>query len=167
MEASGRGKVQLRGYYPGVVGKITEIHALYYHEKWGFDVTFEIQVGQELSDFMGHFTEGRDGFWVATIDGEFAGSIAIDGREAVEEGARLRWFIVSPKFQGGALGQRLIREAISHCRERGFNRIYLWTFEGLDAARSLYEKSGFHLSEEHDVHQWGQDIREQKFELEL
>jgi len=38
---------------------------------------------------------------------------------------------------------------------------------GLNAARRAYEKSGFRLCEEHDVAQWGQQIREQKFELGL
>jgi len=42
-------EVKLTGYFPGVVGKITEQHAIYYYENWGFDVSFETQVGKELS----------------------------------------------------------------------------------------------------------------------
>jgi len=72
--------VELKGYYPGVVGKIIQLHAEYYFEKWGFDVSFETQEGKELSEFIRDFKEGRDGFWVAQINGVFAGSIAIDGR---------------------------------------------------------------------------------------
>ena len=30
--------VELKGYYPGVVGKIIQLHAVYDHENWGFDV---------------------------------------------------------------------------------------------------------------------------------
>ena len=43
-------EIKLHGYYPGVVGKITEIHAVFYNENWGFDVSFETQVGSELSE---------------------------------------------------------------------------------------------------------------------
>jgi GNAT superfamily N-acetyltransferase len=161
------GGLELTGYYPGVVGKITEIHATYYYENWGFDVSFETQVGRELSEFMLDFEENRDGFWVARIKGEFAGAVAIDGRETEEEGARLRWFIVPPDLQGRGVGGALIRRAVDFCRGANFRKIYLWTFEGLDEARSLYEREGFRLSQEHEVYQWGQDIREQKFELDL
>ena len=167
MKASKLGGLQLTGYYPGVVGKITEIHATYYHENWGLDISFETQVGRELSEFMSDFEQYRDGFWVATIDGEFSGAVAIDGSETEGEGARLRWFIVLPKFQGRGIGGTLIKRAIDFCKEVGFKKVYLWTFEGLDEARSLYERMGFRLSEEHRVHQWGQNIKEQKFQLDL
>ena len=167
MEEPELGGLQVTGYYPGVVGKITEIHATYYYENWGFDVSFETQVGRELSEFIMDFEEGKDGFWVATIDGEFAGAIAIEGSEADKEGARLRWFIVPPEFQSRGVGGTLIKRAIDFCREANFRKVYLWTFDGLDEARSLYEREGFRFFQEHDVHQWGQDIKEQKFLLDL
>ena len=75
-------KVLIRGYYPGVVGKITELHAVYYHEHWGFDASFETQVGRELSIFVNEFDEERDGLWVATVGGKFAGAVAIDGHNS-------------------------------------------------------------------------------------
>jgi hypothetical protein len=37
----------------------------------------------------------------------------------------------------------------------------------LNAARKLYEAADFRLCEEHEVAQWGQTIKEQKFELTL
>jgi GNAT superfamily N-acetyltransferase len=157
----------LTGFFPGVIGKVTELHAVYYYENWGFDVTFETQVGRELSEFIGSFKADRDGFWAATCAGAFVGAIAIDGRKGMTEGARLRWFIVAPGFQGRGVGKRLIQEAIQFCREARYGRVYLWTFQGLDAARSLYEREGFTLAVEHDVDQWGRNITEQMFVLDL
>ena len=29
-------KIKLEGYYPGVIGKIIELHAIYYYENWNF-----------------------------------------------------------------------------------------------------------------------------------
>ena len=58
--------IEISGYYPGAVGKITEIHAVYYHENWGFDVSFETQVGRELSEFVSRFEEERDGLWAVS-----------------------------------------------------------------------------------------------------
>jgi len=167
LTASPEGKIEFRGYFPGAIGMITEAHAVYYHEHWGFDVSFETQVGRELSEFIADFRESRDGIWVATVDGRFAGSAAIDGREASSEGARLRWFIVVPTFQGTGMGKALLTRTVDFCREQAYPRAYLWTFKGLDAARAIYEREGYRLCEEHVLDQWGQNITEQKFELDL
>jgi GNAT superfamily N-acetyltransferase len=158
---------KFHGYYPGVVGKITEIHAVYYEEHWGFDVSFETQVARELSEFISNFDDDRDGFWAASKNGKFAGAVAIDGQMVDTEGARLRWFIVAPELQNAGLGKKLISEAVEFCKKKKFPKVYLWTFEGLDAARRLYERENFRLSEAHDVDQWGRHIKEQKFELIL
>jgi GNAT superfamily N-acetyltransferase len=157
----------LTGYFPGAIGKITELHAKYYHDNWGLDVSFETQVGGELSEFISRFEEHKDGFWVATVAGEFAGSIAIDGKQANVQEARLRWLIVEPAFQGRGIGRLLLKESLDFCKNAGYKRIFLWTFKGLDSARLLYERVGFQLREEHDVKQWGRDITEQLFEMNL
>jgi GNAT superfamily N-acetyltransferase len=158
--------IEISGYYPGVVGKITEIHAVYYHEHWGFDVSFETEVGKELAEFVDRFDPDRDGLWVATKNGRFAGAIAIDGRNAYTDGVRLRWFIVVPEFQKSGIGKELILQAIDFCKQKGYPKVFLWTFEGLTKARRLYEAVNFRLCEEKEIAQWGRTIKEQKFELE-
>ncbi|MBN2686806.1 MAG: GNAT family N-acetyltransferase [Deltaproteobacteria bacterium] len=158
-------ELRLTGYSPGVVGKITELHAVYYHQNWGFDASFETQVGRELSEFVRDFKEERDGLWIAWRSSVFAGAVAIDGHRADAEGARLRWFIVDPESQGSGIGGALLRTAIAFCNGKGYRPIYLWTFQGLNAARSLYRRHGFVLTEENAVDQWGQRIIEQKYEL--
>ena len=50
--------VRFTGYVPGVVGKITEVHGIYYYENWGLDVSFETEVGRELSEFVDRFRPG-------------------------------------------------------------------------------------------------------------
>lgn len=159
--------VILQGYLPGVIGRIAEAHAVYYHRHWGFDASFETQVAAELSAFVAAYDPPRDGLWTAAHGDRMVGSIAIDGREAFTAGARLRWFLVQPEGQGAGVGTRLAEAAVDFCRQRGYPRVFLWTFQGLAAARHLYEKCGFALCEEHDVAQWGRRIREQKFELKL
>ncbi|MBN2177899.1 MAG: GNAT family N-acetyltransferase [Deltaproteobacteria bacterium] len=158
--------MEITGYYPGVIGRITELHATYYHDNWNLDMTFETQVGRELSEFIDHFHPERDGLWIAKIAGAFAGSVAIGGAET-EGVARLRWFIVAPGLQGRGIGGELLRTAISSSRKRKYEKIYLWTFKGLDRARSLYESEGFILLKEKNVHQWGIDLTEQMFTLRL
>ena len=157
----------LTGYYPGVIGQLTTLHAVYYHTHWGFDRSFETQVGRELSDFMARFQPQRDGFWAIAPRRTLAGAVAIDGRLRESEGARLRWFIVDPDGRKQGFGRLLLGRAVQFCRAAGCRRVFLWTFEGLQAARRLYEKTGFRLTEEHRLDQWGQQINEQRFDLAL
>jgi len=159
--------IEFHGYYPGVVGRIIELHAIYYYENWGFDVTFETQVGRELSEFVSKFDKNRDGLWVVTQKMEFAGALAIDGRHAFTEGVRLRWFIVEPKFQNFGIGKSLIKKAVEFCEKKRYPKVYLWTFKGLESARRIYEAADFRQCEESDVFRWGQNIKEQKYELAL
>ncbi|MBW1672985.1 MAG: GNAT family N-acetyltransferase, partial [Deltaproteobacteria bacterium] len=105
------GELKFIKCFPGIVGKITEEHAIYYYENWGLDISFETQVGRELSEFLREFQEDRDGLWTATVAGGFAGSIAIDGRNESKEGSRLRWFIITPRFHNCGIGKTLLRKS--------------------------------------------------------
>ena len=157
----------VKGYTPGSIGRVAELHGTYYHKHWGFGPFFEARVATDLSEFIKRYDEGRDGFWTASLEGRVEGSIAIDGANAEMKGAHLRWFILSDILRGQGIGSRLIDIAIGFCRDKGFKRVYLWTFEGLDAARHLYEKTGFELLEQVKGTQWGKEVNEQRFELQL
>ncbi len=161
------GEVKLCGYIPGAIGRVTELHATYYNEHWGFDLNFESQVAMELSEFLIRFDEVYDGFWVATLDGLIVGSVAIDGSNSSTEGARLRWFITVPEYQGRGIGKALLWEAIKFCKRADLSPVYLWSFAGLDAARHLYEECGFTLCKEHKDNRWGNIVTHQMFKLEL
>ena len=157
--------VTFSGYIPGAIGRIVELHATYYHKHWGFGLFFESKVARDLSEFLGRRNEAQDGFWVAHIEGEMVGSIAIDGTHHGGKGAHLRWFIVAPERQGQGVGNRLLGEAITFCKDKEFCNVTLWTFAGLDAARHLYEKDGFKLCEQREGNQWGKKVAEQRFDL--
>lgn len=155
------------GYIPGSIGRVAELHGAYYHANWKFGLFFEAKVAVELSEFLKRYDERRDGFWTARVDGRVEGSIAIDGIHAEREGAHLRWFIVSDAIRGKGAGNRLIDTGMAFCRGKGYPSVYLWTFDGLGAARHLYEKAGFRLVEEHKGIRWGTEVREQRFECFL
>jgi len=157
----------IRGYIPGSLGRVAELHGTYYHQHWGFGLFFEAKVATELAAFLGRYDEQKDGFWTALVGGRIEGSITIDGVYAAAEGAHLRWFIISDGLRGKGAGNQLMNAAMDFCRSRGYSRVYLWTFEGLNAARHLYEKTGFRLVEQRKGSQWGREVNEQRFELEL
>lgn len=155
------------GYAPGSLGRVAELHGTYYHKQWNFGLFFEAKVASELAEFLKRYDAQRDGFWTASIAGRVDGSITIDALHADTEGAHLRWFIMSDALRGAGVGNQLIDAAIDHCRRSGYSQVYLWTFEGLDAARHLHEKVGFKLVEHRRGTKWGTELSEQRFELQL
>ena len=154
------------GYVPGAIGRVAEMHALYYHRDWGFGMFFEAKVASELSEFLSRYDPERDGFWTVCVNGRVEGSITIDAIHADSKGAHLRWFILSSALRGKGVGNLLMEKAVELCRDRGYSRIYLWTFEGLGPARHLYEKFGFTIAEQREGTQWGKQVNEQRFVLD-
>jgi len=153
------------GYIPGSIGRISELHGAYYHDHWGFGLYFEAKVATELSEFLQRYDKNSDGIWIATVNGRVEGSVIIDGIHTENEGAHLRWFIISDTLRGKGVGRKLINRAIDFCKSKGYKTIYLWTFEGLDAARHLYGELGFELIKQQSGVHWGIEVTEQYFEL--
>jgi len=155
-----------KGYIPGCIGRICELHSRYYNNLVGFGLPFESKVARELAEFCTRYDDHRDGLWLAIYDGQVHGSIAIDALHADGEGVHLRWFITSDEIRGGGTGTALLSAAMDFCKIRSYQQVYLWTFAGLNSARHLYEKFGFQLVHQQRGAQWGLEVDEQRFELE-
>jgi GNAT superfamily N-acetyltransferase len=134
------------GYLPGAIGRIVELHGVYYAAHWGFGAFFEARMARELAEFVGRFDPQHDGLWTAVVAARIEGSIAIDGSRARDGEAHLRWFILDEGQRGQGTGRRLLDAAVGFCRRCAHRRITLWTFSGLDPARRLYEQAGFRLA---------------------
>ena len=151
------------GYRPGAIARCVEMHALYYARTAGFGQLFEAQVAAGMAEFSGRLDRPCNRLWLATRSGRVVGTVAIDGEDMGPGIAHLRWFIVDDEIRGEGIGRRLISEALAFCDRQGFAETQLWTFQGLDAARHLYEAHGFGLAEERRGRQWGEDVMEQRF----
>jgi GNAT superfamily N-acetyltransferase len=79
----------------------------------------------------------------------------------------LRWFITSDAIRGRGMGRQLLAQALAFCQQKAYPRVHLSTFEGLHAARHLYEKAGFQLMHQAPGQQWGVQVNEQVFECKL
>jgi GNAT superfamily N-acetyltransferase len=154
------------GYVPGSIGRLVELHGRYYARDWRFGCYFEAKIANELGDLLTRLDAARDGFWVAVDGDEVVGGIAIDG-SGEPDAARLRCFIVDDAHRGKGLGEQLMRTALDFCRTSGHRRVFLTTFAGLDAARKLYERHGFVLTEERPDRTWGVEVTEQRFDLRI
>lgn len=153
----------LSGYRPGVIGRAVDMHAAFYARTAGFGQVFESRIAAGLADFTARLDNPRNGLWVAVQSGRIVGTIAIDGEDMAPEAAHLRWFIVEDGRRGHGIGKRLLAQATAFCDRLPLPRTQLWTLQGLDAARRLYESFGFSLTEEGPGSQWGTRIVEQRF----
>jgi GNAT superfamily N-acetyltransferase len=159
------GVVGLRTHLrPGDIGWIVYRHGVLYAQEYGFDLTFEAYVAGPLAEFARSAGEGER-LWIAEGDGGFAGCIAIV--RAAAGTAQLRWFLVEPGARGRGLGRRLLSEALAFCRECGYASVILWTVRALEAASHLYRCAGFRKVEEKRGRQWGVEVVEEKYELDL
>jgi len=159
--------IELSGYRPGALGRVTELHGAYYGENWGRDLAFEAEVAEELAEFLRRLDPARDSFWLAHRAGVAVGSIAIDGHGETGGEAHLRWFVVDPAAHGTGAGRALFTAAMAFCREAGYGRVVLWTFAGLAAARTFYDREGFQETETFERSSWGRSVSMQKLELDL
>ncbi|MBX2859622.1 MAG: GNAT family N-acetyltransferase [Vampirovibrio sp.] len=158
----------IRGYRPGDIGHITALHGKYYAEHWGLGPVFEAEVAVELAEFVLTLVENPNNrLWVAEMEGEILGSIAIAQMPDNPEIARVRWVILSPNAQGKGLGRQLVNTALDFCRTQPYQTVTLWTFKGLTAARRLYDEAGFELVESYEDTHWGKPFLYQKFMLSL
>lgn len=157
----------LPGYRPGCLGRIVDMHARFYARHAGFGVFFESRVASGLAEFAGRLDKPCNQLWTALDGDRIVGSVAIDGEDLgkhpEDRQAHLRWFILEDGLRGAGTGRQLLQQALAFCDQQAFEATQLWTFRGLDAARRLYESSGFTLAEEWPGQQWGETVIEQRF----
>jgi N-acetylglutamate synthase-like GNAT family acetyltransferase len=149
---------------PGDIGMLVYLHGTLYAQMRGWDHTFEAYVAVPLSEFV-KTPSARQRIWIVEKDGLAAGSIAIVA--ASPTSAQLRWFLLHPELRDFGLGKHLVKEALDFCRASGYETVFLYTVNDLDAAASLYKAAGFKLTEESPAERWGGKMMEQRYDLRL
>lgn len=156
--------VVIRPFQPGDIGYVAHLHGKLYDQTYQFGKMFEYYVMKGLTEFMLN-TEGGE-LWVAEVNGEIVGSIAIT--KSTDTVAQLRWFVLNENFQGIGLGKKLMETALNFCTERDYHHVFLWTVSTLNAARHLYQKYQFKLTEEKPNEEWtGANLIEERWDLIL
>ena len=69
----------VEGYLPGIIGRMTELHATYYGGLWELGPRFESEMAEGIAEFVTRYDPARDGLWTV-VDGDDSviGSIIID-----------------------------------------------------------------------------------------
>ena len=95
------------------------------------------------------FDEGP--IWIAKLNGEPAGTVS-----GIPEDGRfyMRSMAVSPTMQRAGIGRELVQAFESYAREKGFEKMFLYTTFVLPGATQLYEKNGFYVLRETPPEEW-------------
>lgn len=157
-------QTRLRSHRPGDVGWILHRQAVVYTEEFGYLPVFERYVAESLPPFLQDHDEARDRLWMAEADdGRILGFIAVHHVDERPGWAKLRWYLVEREARGQGLGRNLMDTALDFCREAGYEGVFLWTVDDLQAARRVYEATGFRLETQDDAPcpwaPWGHEQR--------
>lgn len=157
-------EVIIRWFQAGDLGYVAHLHGSLYEKTYKFGRMFEYYVMKGLTEFMVNNSGG--GLWVAEVNGEIVGSIAIT--QSSDEVAQLRWFILDENYQGMGIGKKLMETAIDFCKKENYQHVFLWTVSILETARHLYQKYNFTLTEEKQNEEWTQSkLMEERWDLNL
>lgn len=155
----------LRTHRAGDMGWVVRQHGLLYNHEYGWTEEFEALVAELVARFIRNYRPDHERCWIAERDGEPVGCVFLVRKS--QRVARLRMLLVDPKARGSGLGKHLVRECTRFARQAGYRKIVLWTNSVLDAARHIYEREGYRLTNEDPHHSFGHDLVGQNWELEL
>jgi DNA-binding MarR family transcriptional regulator/GNAT superfamily N-acetyltransferase len=158
-------EITLRDPEPGDLGWVVQRHGELYHQEYGWNADFERLVARVVGEFAAADAGAGNRCWIATLDGQRAGSVFL--MPASPEVAKLRLLLVEPWARGHGLGTRLIAACIGAAREAGYHKLTLWTNDVLKEARRLYQRAGFRLVKSEPHQSFGHSLVGQTWELDL
>jgi GNAT superfamily N-acetyltransferase len=128
-----------------------------------FGFSFQ-QVGSLERDFADNdarYGGERAGFWVAEVDGEIVGTVAVRPKD--DRTCEIKRLYLRADKRGAGLGQRLYAHAEAFARRAGYARIWLDSSRRFASAHRLYQRNGFVLVEELN-NEWEDSVYEKELE---
>ena len=118
-----------------------------------------------VQDLKNQFDEEKECIYILEYDGVPSGCAAV--KHVDEVTAKFRFLFLNSELRGIGAGHKLLDMTIDFCKEKGYKRIFLWTFSNLEAARHLYKSKGFKITETQENNEWGTTILEERWEIDL
>ncbi|WP_143306655.1 bifunctional helix-turn-helix transcriptional regulator/GNAT family N-acetyltransferase [Chitinophaga vietnamensis] len=150
---------------PGDAGFLIHLHGSLYAAETGYNLAFETDTCKTVHEFLSSYSPAKDRIILAVAEGRIVGTVAV--LASSRHLAQLKWLLVHPDFRGQGLGKRLLSEAISFCKEKNYQHIYLMTTSLQARAIALYKQAGFRRSGEKYMQLWGQQLYEQRYDMDL
>ncbi len=157
--------IAIRGYRPGDEEYIIRRHGEMYLAEYRLSGVFATFVDTLVRRFVQNLNPARECVLIPETDGRTMGSIAI--ADAGGDTAQLRFFLLEKEARGQGLGLRLAEAAVGFARKAGYRHIFLETISDLTAARTIYARLGFCLTHTHTQSDWGCEVLDERWEMDL
>ena len=157
--------VVIRNFNEDDVDYLILRHQTIYPAEYGFSQNFANDVDRIIHKFIENFDKEKECILIAELDGKRVGSIAI--AKSNDDVAQLRFFLLEPEARGRGIGKKLIDSVIEFSRNKCYKHIFLETVSKLEVARIIYKSKGFEITSTHENPEWGKDILEEKWEMDL
>ena len=104
-----------------------------------------------------YIIDNKGYIFFAKYNNEIVGTVALISEKECYELSKMA---VSPKYQGLKIGMKLMEKCIDFSKQKGWDKIMLYSNRKLTPAISLYKKVGFkEVALEKDVHYERADIK--------
>lgn len=127
--------VNIRSYEESYNKAINDFIISIYVEEFGFE-----EHREEIEKHDNEIYKKSDGeLWIALNEkNEIVGTIAL--LKHSDDNVELKKFYVRKDYRGQGVSKALYEKAINMCKESGFKRIFLGTYERLETAIQFYIK---------------------------
>lgn len=158
-------EIDIKPLQPGDADWLVEQHQRSYAASDGFDASFGEAVAAILAAFEAEHDPAHERAFIAWRGDHRLGSIFCVRLDV--QTAKLRLFLVLPEARGQGLGARLLKTCMGWARARGYRKMELWTHESHRAATALYAKAGWTCTASRPIHNYGVDLVEQIWQVDL
>jgi ribosomal protein S18 acetylase RimI-like enzyme len=126
--------------------EVSQVRGLFveYANGLGVDLRFQ-NFAEELAALPGKYTPPLGNLWLAAVDGQPAGCVAV--RRLEPSIAELKRLYVRPAYRRLKLGRQLTDVALAFARSAGCSCIRLDTLPSMTSAQALYRSLGFEMIE--------------------
>lgn len=136
-------ELRIREALPGEPSLVVHYYYKLFEKQFDFLPSTEQYFLHAMEDLFGD-PEGNV-LYVIEKDSQILGSVGIV--KIGEHEAQLRMFGTDPSLHGMGMGNKLMQKAMDFCKQKDYHHIILWTIDICKAARHLYGKFGFHLTD--------------------
>lgn len=140
-------------------------HQILYREEYGLSNIFGDYVEESVHHFAQNYDKYKECMLIPEMNGHPVGSIAIV--KVDDETAQLRYFFLESETRSRGLGNKLVDMALDFSKEKGYKHIFLETISILNTARHIYASKGFKITQTHKNTTWGNNILEERWDMDL
>jgi GNAT superfamily N-acetyltransferase len=108
-----------------------------------FQIPITLEDQPDLQDIPAFYQQGAGNFWVAVLDSEVVGTVALLDLGNYQAALRKMFVHAAYRGLGHGISARLLETLFEWARSRGVKEIYLGTTEKFLAAHRFYERNGF------------------------